>query len=361
MRRKLIVLVLFILSAVTTIAIQVSLEKKADSLENQNYQKTIHFYDGGWENIKINNAIAMYVIENGYHFPVKSIETRVPEMQNLLVKGELDVNMEMWRVLMNEWVSEQLESGTIFDLGPTYEAGSQGFYVPTYVIEGEPEREIEPMAPNLRSVKDLITYQKVFSNPENSNKGIWLNCMQGWACREINLIKMATYGIDNHFNAVEPSNEREWNEWITNAYEKGEPIVTYYWDPSPLLGTLKMTKLEEPPHTEDCWNEIEKVLSNFSFGDSSEKACAYQTVSIHKFVSSRLQEKAPEVFKFLKTMFVGTATIRELGGYMKQNQASPEATALFFLRNYEDQWKNWVSEETYQDIKESLQANSQEK
>ena len=42
--------------------------------------------------------------------------------------------------------------GTVLDLGLNMEASEMSFLVPRYVIEGDPERGIEPMAPDLKSV-----------------------------------------------------------------------------------------------------------------------------------------------------------------------------------------------------------------
>ncbi|WP_407058498.1 glycine betaine ABC transporter substrate-binding protein [Paracerasibacillus soli] len=40
----------------------------------------------------------------------------------------------------------------------------QGLYVPAYVIEGDEERGIEPLAPDLETVEDLKKYPHIFKD-----------------------------------------------------------------------------------------------------------------------------------------------------------------------------------------------------
>ena len=76
--------------------------------------------------------------------------------------------MEMWRVNDKDWVEEQIALGTIIDLGQIYEQATQGWYVPTYMIEGDPDRGIEATAPELKTVFDLVQYKDLFKDPEDS-------------------------------------------------------------------------------------------------------------------------------------------------------------------------------------------------
>jgi ABC-type proline/glycine betaine transport system substrate-binding protein len=61
----------------------------------------------------------------------------------------------------------EVEAGTILDLGPNYPESVQDWWVPSYVIEGDEEPGIEPMAPDLRSVDDLPEYTDPFQGPED--------------------------------------------------------------------------------------------------------------------------------------------------------------------------------------------------
>ena len=304
-------------------------------------KEPIILYDGGWENIQVNNAIAEFLIEAVFGHPVDVLPSNVPGMQEMMVTNEIDINMEMWRSLMNPWVTSQLDNGNIVDLGVTYESASQGFYVPTYVIKGDPSRGIQPIAPRLKTVAELAQLAPKFSSSQA--KPGWINCIPGWACREPNRVKMVTYGVGAVFDPIETSSEAELNGLIFRSYQLGEPFVTYYWDPSPLLGQLDMTLLQEPAYTDECWEKIEAAVADYKPGNASEEACAYETVPISKFATDDFVSEYPDVAAMLGRMLVGTDTVRELVAYMTSKKVSPEETAVFFLKNHTKIWSAWLS------------------
>ncbi|MDJ0932532.1 glycine betaine ABC transporter substrate-binding protein [Breoghania sp.] len=185
--------------------------------------RPITFYDGGWENIQISNAIAIYIIENGYGREAEDVDSNVPKMHKAMEEGTMDVNLEMYNNLMAEWGCDQVVADKIVELGAIYEAASQGFYVPTYVVKGDAARDIKPIAPDLKKIGDLAGYADAFRENRPDNEVMLVNCIPGWACREINLIKLATYGLDKTITSVEPKTEAELNEIVMAEYEADAP------------------------------------------------------------------------------------------------------------------------------------------
>jgi ABC-type proline/glycine betaine transport system substrate-binding protein len=149
----------------------------------------------------------------------------------------------------------------VIDLGPTFEKSTQGWYVPRYVIEGDTERGIEPLAPDLKSVFDLPKYKEVFADPEHPDKGLLVNCITGWKCAEVNKAKLHAYGLDDDFNVMEPGTSPALDAAIAGAYKKGKPVLSYYWEPTWLMGAYDMVQLEEPAYSDECWSEIESVMA----------------------------------------------------------------------------------------------------
>ena len=56
-------------------------------------------------------------------------------------------------------------------VGEPIVGAEEGWYVPRYVIEGDPQRKLEAKAPKLRSIADLAQYAEVFRDPEEPGKG----------------------------------------------------------------------------------------------------------------------------------------------------------------------------------------------
>ncbi|NMC78872.1 MAG: ABC transporter substrate-binding protein [Chloroflexi bacterium] len=326
--------------------------------EGEMEKEPIRIADTQWQTLWINDAIAQFIIENGYGYPVEIIEMTTPVFQQSIVSGDVDLIMEIWRQNLEEWYTKVMGEGTVVDLGETFEKSTQGFYVPRYVVEGDAERGIEPVAPDLKSVFDLPQYKSVFQDPENPDKGLIINCITGWQCAEVNRVKLAAYGLDGDYNLLEPGASAALDAAIAGAYEKGEPVVSYYWEPTWLLGRYDMIQLEEPEYTQACWDELNRALAGeVALEDvGPEAGCAYETVGIHKAAAVTLVERAPEVTAFLEKMNVGTDPLNKTAAYMEVEGASADEAAIWFLNEYSDRWHEWVPEDVAAKIEQALAA-----
>ena len=83
---------------------------------------------------------------------------------------------------------------------PTAVKGAtEGWWVPEYVIKGDPERGIKPLAPELKSVADLPRYKEVFRDPEDPSRGRFLNSPTGWTSEIVNSQKLKAYALNDSF------------------------------------------------------------------------------------------------------------------------------------------------------------------
>ena len=319
-------------------------------------KEAVRFGDTQFQTLWVNNEIAMFIIENGYDYPVESIEMTTPVFQQSIANGEIDVMMELWRANLMDWYTEVTTSGEVIDLGNTYEKSTQGFYVPRFVIEGDAERGIEPMAPDLKSVDDLPKYAELFQDPEDSSKGLLINCITGWQCAAVNRAKMRAYGLDADYNILEPGASAALDAAIAGAYEKGDPILAYYWEPTWLLGVYDMVQLEEPEYTDECWDEVSAYVNDtITLDEVTENAgCAYETLGIHKGIHKSLKERAPEVVAFLEKMDVGTEPLNKTAAYMTTDEVEADEAALWYLENYTDRWHGWVPAEVAEKVDAAL-------
>ena len=77
----------------------------------------------------INNEIAMFIIENGYEYPVEVVTVTTPVMQQAIVDDEVQVLMEVWWANIEEWWNEEREVGSIVELGDIFESSAQGVFM----------------------------------------------------------------------------------------------------------------------------------------------------------------------------------------------------------------------------------------
>jgi len=323
---------------------------------------TVVFGDTQWQSLWINNAVAMFVVEHGYGYPVEEVTVTTPVMQQAMADNEIHVMMEIWWANIEEWWNTEREAGTIVELGPIFESSAQGYYVPRYVIEGDEERGIEPMAPDLVSVLDLPQYADLFADAEAPEMGVIVSCITGWNCAEVNRIKFYAYGLGDTFNISEPGSAGALDAAIAGPYKKGEAVVSYYWEPTWLLGVYDMVMLEEPAYSDDCWSQITAISETGVIDDSlignvpSEAGCAFENYAIPKAVTDEFATEEPELTAFLDAMFIGTENLNKISAYMTQNEVEADAAAVWYLENYEDQWQQWMPEDVAEKVAAAVAA-----
>ena len=226
----------------------------------------------------------MHIIEHGYGYPVEQISMSTDVMKASLPLGDVHVNMELWRMNSQEWYNENVASGKLVDLGQSFERSAQGWYVPTYLAEEY----------GITTIQDAIDHADLFTDPEDPSKGLWVNCIIGWNCQKIMRVKATYYGMDDKFNVMEPGAAEGIAAFIAGAYERGEPFLSYYWEPTAVTAKYDLTLLEEPEFNEACWDKISVASDQEPLG-TVEEACAYQQFDIHKGVYGGLLDRASRV------------------------------------------------------------------
>ncbi|MFQ5859942.1 MAG: glycine betaine ABC transporter substrate-binding protein [Dehalococcoidia bacterium] len=319
-------------------------------------KEPIKFHDGQWESNWEHINIAGYIIKHGYDYPVEFVEGTTGTMLVTLPEGDIDVNMELWRKNIQPWYDENIANGKIVDLtgtgdsvpngskGQILETSRQGWYVPTYVVEENP---------GLKSVLDLPDYKHLFPDPEDPSKGVWVNCIIGWQCQKIFRAKSFAYGLDEHYNVIEPGSGGAIEANIYGAYQAGEPVLSYYWEPTKLMNDLDMTLLEEPEWNEACHAAIQAAIEAEPY--ESEVACAEQEYDVHTGVNSSLVERAPEVVDFLGNMFIGALALGDLATWKTENDKEWDEAAIYWLKNNEDTWTQWVPSDVADKVKRALE------
>jgi len=293
--------------------------------------KTIRFLDNSWDTIQVHNRIVGFVAKHGYGYDPDYIASEtIPGMAGLM-RGDADINMEVWVENVQEAYDKGISSGVLIDLGSNFSDSWQGWLVPTYVIQGDVERGIKPMAPDLKSVFDMPKYWELFKDPEDPSKGRFYSSIPGWKVTELNEQKFKAYGLDKTYNIFLPGSDAALAGSMEAAYRKGEPWFGYYWAPTWVLGKLDMTPLEEPAYDPQVWK--------------TTKACAFPPVQVNIVVNSDFAKENPQIVNFLKKYETTTDLNNKILAYMQENKASTEETAVWFLKNYKELWKDWLPED----------------
>lgn len=300
--------------------------------------KEITFADAGWDSIKFHNAVAGIITEELYGYKWREVPGSTTVLHEGLLKGEIDVHMEIWTDNLATY-EDDLAKGKFEEVGVNFDDNYQGIYVPRYVIEGDPERGIEALAPDLKYVWDLKDYPEIFPDDENEGMGRIYGAIPGWEVDEILHRKYLHYDLDDNFIYFRPGSDAALATAITSAYEKGEPIAAYYWEPTWLLGRYDMVLLEDEPFDGETYTEGKTELP---------------AVKVTIGISNDFAAENAEIVEFLSKYKTSSQLTSEALAHMQETGDNYIETAKWFLRENEELLDQWLNPEDAQIMKDYL-------
>ena len=291
---------------------------------------SITFADVGWDSIKLNNALAGLVAEEVFGYTWEETPGSTPISHEALMAGDVDVHMEEWTDNIAAYAAD-LEAGRFVELGVNFKDNYQGFYIPRYVADAYPD---------LKTVKDLAKYPELFPDPEDPSKGIIYGGITGWEITEIMEKKVTAYGLDEYYNYFVSGSDAVLSASMTAAWDRQEPIVAYYWEPTWLLGMYDFVLLEDDPYDPETYQD--------GIG-----ACPAVTVTVA--VSNDFAASNPEFCEFLSNFSMPSAIISEALAYMQENNADYAAAARWLLtESHPELIDEWLTAEQAETLRAAL-------
>jgi glycine betaine/proline transport system permease protein/glycine betaine/proline transport system substrate-binding protein len=296
--------------------------------------------DNGWDSQKLHNEIAKIIVEHGYEgydFEVSTAGSSTMNWQ-AIIKGEVDLDIESWTDNVASY-PEDVSNGDIVDVGILVPDSAQGLYVPKYVIEGDPERGIEPMAPDLKTVEDLKKYPELFPDDEDKTKGRIYGAIPGWMADEVLYKKYEYYGLNEMYNYTRLGSEATLFASLVSAYNRGEPWVGYCYEPTWVSGKLDIVLLEDAPYDPDLY---------------LEGKCEYPKQELKIVSSNKFADKAPDLLEFFKKYKTGSQLIADALAYLDETRATHEETAKWLLKENDYLLDEWLPEENAERVRAYL-------
>lgn len=300
-----------------------------------------------YDSAAFHTAVAQRIVRDGYGCKVDAIPGSVIPLINGMVRGDVQVNMEIWKSNQPVNWTDGVAAGTLVEVGVNFPDATQGWYVPRYLVEGA-----KAPAPDLKSVSDLPKYKALFADPEEPGKGRFLNCPAGWQCEVFNSKKLHAYGLDASYTNFRPGTGAALDAGITSAIKRRKPVLFYYWSPTWLMGQLgkELVLLREPPYDEAVWN----ALTNAKNVQDVTAATAYPTVQVVIGARKDFLDAAPQLHDFLSRYRTSAALVSEALAYMQRHKASADDAARHFLKTHEAVWKAWVPADVAARVKARL-------
>ncbi|WP_434987961.1 ABC transporter substrate-binding protein [Pseudomonas protegens] len=295
----------------------------------------IHFADLNWESGSLITEILRIMVEQGYDLPTDTLPGTTITLETALANNDIQVIGEEWAGRSPVWVKAEAE-GKVQALGDTVKGATEGWWVPEYVIKGDPAKGIKPLAPELRSVTDLARYKDVFKDPESPDKGRFLNSPIGWTSEIVNQQKLKAYGLQDSYVNFRSGSGAALDAEISSAIRRGKPILFYYWSPTPLLGRFKLVQLQEPPFDAEAW----KTLTDAANPNPRPTRSLASRLSIG--VSTPFQKQYPQLAQFFAKVELPIEPLNRALAQMSENHSTPRDAARAFLKQHPDVWRAWV-------------------
>ncbi|AZD09995.1 putative periplasmic substrate-binding protein [Pseudomonas chlororaphis] len=309
--------------------------------------RPIHFGDITWESGSLITEVLRLIVEKGYGYPTETLPGSTVSLEAALARNDIQVIGEEWAGRSPAWVKAEAE-GKVFGLGDTVKGATEGWWVPEYVIKGDAERGIKPLAPELKSVADLARYKEVFRDPEDPGRGRFLNSPTGWTSEIVNSQKLKAYGLSDSFVNFRTGSGAALDAEVSSSIRRGKPVLFYYWSPTPLLGKFKLVKLEEPAFDAEAW----KTLADA--GNPHPRGTRSMPAHLAIGVSAPFKAQYPELVSFFEKVDLPIDLLNRTLGQMSETRQPPRQVAEAFLREQPQVWHGWVPSEVASRVSAAL-------
>ena len=299
-------------------AAQQQQQAQQQAMQDEAPKEPIVFSDLNWLSSEVQTRAVAYIVEHGFGYPTELVAGDTVSLWAGLTNNDTHVTLEIWPA-QQPWIDE-LDEGVIELLGDSLDENWEGWVIPQYVKDENP---------GLVSVFDIPDYQELFVTADSRGKARFVGCIAGWACEMVNLNKVAAYELEDVVDVLDPGSGAALFADLEGAYARGEAWLGYIWGPTKPTATLDLYRLEEPEWTEECWN--------------GDQGCAYPSSEVRIAVNTSLLDRAPEVIEFLRNWDYTAAEQIDTEIWMGDNDETPDAGAIWYLRNKQDEWTARVS------------------
>jgi glycine betaine/proline transport system substrate-binding protein len=314
---------------------------------NATADETVRFGELNWESGSLITEVLRHVVEKGYGLKTETLPGTTVTLEAALSRNDIQVIGEEWAGRSPVWNAAEAK-GQVVALGDIVKGATEGWWVPAYVIKGDPAKGIKPLAPDLRDVADLPKYKDLFRDPEAPGKGRFLNSPSGWTSEVVNGQKLKAYGLTDSYSNFRAGSGAALDAEISSAVKRGKPVLFYYWNPTPLLGRYEFIQLQEPPFDAEAW----KTLTDADNPNPRPTRSLASRLSIG--VSKAFKDGHPEVASFFEKVDLPLAPLNQALAAMSEEHQEPAAAALQLLRTHPEWLDAWLPADLASKVKGTL-------
>jgi glycine betaine/proline transport system substrate-binding protein len=277
-----------------------------------------------WIGAKANAAVAQVLMEQQMGCTVE-LEDPIAEKAQFpaMADGDVDATLEVWPSGHADDYAQFIdEAGTVVDGGLLGITGNIGWFVPSYVVEQNPQ---------YATVDGFKEDADIFATADTGDKGRFLGADTTYSIFDEQII--AALGLD--LEVVYSGSEDASLSALDTAVQNEEPILMYWWTPQWANAKYDLVEVKLPAFTEKCadiaLNDPEAVGYN----------CDYADDVLYKAFSAQLEGKDPAAFEFLSN-FEWTEEDQNSVALAIQEGAEPEEAAQEWVDANQDVWQAWL-------------------
>jgi glycine betaine/proline transport system substrate-binding protein len=284
---------------------------------------TINLVVNAWTASALNIAVAAQLIESELGYEVEQVTIDENIMFTGLADGSLDAVLEVWPSGITADEQAFIDDGSVINIGELGAVGEIGWFVPSYVIEENPD---------LASWEGYASPDAaaLFATASTGELGRFLGTDPSYSTFDEQIIANLGLPFDVEYSGSEATTVAELDARVA----AGEPILMYWWTPTAAVAKYDLVKVELPTYTEECG-------ASQASGDGGVD-CEYPEDVLQKLASSALEEKAPDVWTFLQNFQLTSEDQLSMLPGAEIDQRPVEEVAAEWIAANEDVWSAWL-------------------
>jgi glycine betaine/proline transport system substrate-binding protein len=309
--------------------------------------EAIRFADQTWESATFTTHVIRRLLDDGYGCKTEIVPGTPAATESALAQNDLQIIAEQWSG-RSPIITKAIEAGNVRVVGDTLIGGAeQGWYVPDYLVHGDPARGIKPLAPDLNSWQDLPRYKSLFTDPETPSKGRFLNCPTGWVCEKTNTRLLHLHGLEKDYTNFRAGTGAALDAAISSAFDHRQPILLYYWQPAGLVAKYKFHKIKQDPFNKECWATIVS-------GEGTLCSSDFLVARLGVAVSEPFAQRNPELIAMFERLKFERPLLNKMILTMSETHTPGDVVADHFLHEHPEVWRAWLTPEAVKRMNTAL-------
>ena len=291
----------------------------------------IKIAENDWTGNHVNIWLSKIILEEELDYEVELVFASFTATWPAIAAGDMHVAMDFPLSYSIDAIAKFVtEKKQVELVGPNGVANQARLYVPTYLIEGDPERGIEPLGADLASYQNLNKYKSAFARPESGDMGFLLDNVPEWNNQTEERIAAFGWEFKTFYSGSDAASIAE----LKSAYAKGEPILFHLWEPHWIHAEYDLSALDLPPYSDECYGLVEGMEATFS--------CQWPTDPGNTIVRTGFGDEFPDAYQFFKKFALTNAQYAHMQGAVELNDKTVEEAVRDWMAGNESVWRAWL-------------------